>query len=192
MTQTTSPRKDEYMQDPQGRLVPISMIDTIDIERDRTVTEIFEDTKKIREQVNRFKERTNNRLNQFLTKSFRQHNVKFGGTKGNLTLTSYSGKYKIIKAINDYIDFNEKLQVAKQLIKVLVNDAFYVDKKGKINTNRILGLRRLNIKDGKWKKAMQAISDSIQIIDSKSYIRVYERMENGQYKYINLDPSSLS
>ena len=37
-------------------------------------------------------------------------------------------------------------------IKVLVNDSFYVDKTDKINTQRILGLRRLNIEDEKCRQ----------------------------------------
>lgn len=44
-----------------------------------------------------------------------------------------------------------------------------------INTQRVLGLRRLAIKDEKWQRAMQAISDSIRVSDSKQYVRIYQR-----------------
>ena len=37
-------------------------------------------------------------------------------TKGNVTLTSYDGKYKIQRAIAEYLHFDERLQVAKELI----------------------------------------------------------------------------
>ena len=71
-----------------------------------------------------------------------------------------------------------------------MNDAFYVGKSGKLNSNRILGLRRLNITDEKWKKAMDAISDSVQIVGSKEYIRIYRRNSKGEYDFVNLDLAS--
>ena len=49
------------------------------------------------------------------------------------------------------------------------------DKTGKINTKRVLSLRRLDIKDERWLRAMDAIGDSIQVAGSKSYIRIYKQ-----------------
>jgi hypothetical protein len=69
-------------------------------------------------------------------------------------------------------------------IKLLVEDAFYVDKRGNINTNRILGLRGLAITDPEWLEAMRAISDSAQVASSKTYLRFYERQRDGGYKQI--------
>ncbi|MDD7451222.1 MAG: DUF3164 family protein, partial [Treponema sp.] len=100
------------------------------------------------------------------------------------------------------------LQIAKELIdqciqdwatdsrneiKALIQDAFYVGKSGKLDKNRILGLRRLDIHDERWQKAMTAISDSIQIAGSREYIRIYERDPNNSDKYnlINLDIAAL-
>ncbi|MBY4641589.1 DUF3164 family protein, partial [Gluconacetobacter entanii] len=48
-------------------------------------------------------------------------------------------------------------------------------KEGKIRTDKILGLRRLNIEDEEWQRAMQAISDSIRIDTTKAYLRFHER-----------------
>jgi hypothetical protein len=104
------------------------------------------------------------------------------------------------------LQFNEKLQVAKALIdncikrwsdgsrpeiKTLVDDAFYVDKTGNINKDRVLGLRRLKIEDMEWQEAMQAIGDSIQVVSSKTYIRFYQRSESGAYNQIPLDVAAL-
>ena len=33
-----------------------------------------------------------------------------------MTLTSFDGRFKVMVAVNDTVQFNEKLQVAKQLI----------------------------------------------------------------------------
>jgi hypothetical protein len=105
-------------------------------------------------------------------------------------------------AVDENISFDERLQTAKNSIdecitrwsegsrdeiRALVADAFCVDKAGKINTGRILGLRRLNIQDTQWEEAMQAISDSIQSVGSKEHVRIYTRDENGKYKQVPLN-----
>ncbi|WP_146208560.1 DUF3164 family protein, partial [Haemophilus influenzae] len=66
--------------------------------------------------------------------------------------------------------------------------AFNVDKEGNLNTSRILGLRRVDIQDERWQNAMQAISESVQVVSSKAYVRLYERVgESDQYVPIALD-----
>jgi hypothetical protein len=73
-----------------------------------------------------------------------------------------------------------------------VNDAFQVDREGKISTGRVLGLRRLDIKDETWTRAMAAISDSMNVASTKPYVRFYERDERtGEYMSISLDVASL-
>jgi hypothetical protein len=77
-------------------------------------------------------------------------------------------------------------------IKALINEAFQVDKEGRINTNRILSLRRLPIKDDLWLKAMDAISASLQVVGSKEYFRLYKRDNNqGSWNPISLDIAAL-
>ena len=77
-------------------------------------------------------------------------------------------------------------------IKALVNHAFQTDKEGKINTGRVLGLRRLEIRDAKWQSAMQAIADSIQIASTKPYVRFYKRNDTtGEYESISLDVAAV-
>jgi hypothetical protein len=139
--------------------------------------------------------------------SLEQYGVKSGGKKGNITLTSYDGKYKLLRQMQDKITFGEQLMAAKSLIdecvhewaanasdniKALVNHAFQTDKEGKINTARVLSLRRLDIKDEKWQQAMQAIADSMQTASTKPYIRFYERNEATQeYVVISLDVAAI-
>ncbi|MCK9139459.1 DUF3164 family protein, partial [Haemophilus influenzae] len=73
-------------------------------------------------------------------------------------------------------------------LKALIERAFNVDKEGNLNTSRILGLRRVDIQDERWQNAMQAISESVQVVSSKAYVRLYERVgESDQYVPIALD-----
>ncbi len=143
---------------------------------------------------------------EFLELSAEQYNTKYGGKKGNVTLTSFDGHYKAMLTISEQITFDERLQVAKGLIDncihrwsegtrgemvVLVQNAFQVDKSGKINRENVLGLRRLKIDDDEWKQAMEAITDSVQVVSTKPHLRFYERGSNGKYKQISVDFSSL-
>ncbi|MEM8035440.1 DUF3164 family protein, partial [Morganella morganii] len=73
-------------------------------------------------------------------------------------------------------------------IMAIIEDAFKVDTVGNIRTKDILKLRRLNITDEKWLRAMTAISESIQTISSSRYIRIYKRSgTDGKYVQIPLD-----
>ena len=77
-------------------------------------------------------------------------------------------------------------------IKALVNHAFQTDKEGKINTGRVLGLRRLDIPDAKWQSAMQAIADSMQTASTKPSVRFYTRNDTtGEYQPISLDVAAV-
>lgn len=191
-----------FKQDSKGRLVPESTIKPIDIERDALVVRLIENVKVVQEQLQQFKALAFGDIAAFVDLSLEQYDVHLGGSKGNVTLYSFNGQFKIVRQIQDSIRFDERLQAAKILIdeciqswsadsndylKVLVNDAFQVDKEGKISTGRVLGLRRHSIDDPKWKEAMEAIADSIRVVDSKSYVRFYERDEDGKYQAISLD-----
>ena len=73
-----------------------------------------------------------------------------------------------------------------------MQSAFQTDKEGKINTGRVLALRRLDIRDEKWQKAMLAIGESLQVVGSKEYVRFYERIGNtDQYRPISLDVAAV-
>jgi hypothetical protein len=191
-----------YMKDAKGRMVPIDLVKPVDLARDQLVHEIVGRSLELSRILGDFKRHSLEDLRAFIELSAEQYGVKIGGRKGNVTLTSYDGEFRVLIAIDERITFDERLQAAKALIdecikswtvgargelKVLVDDAFAVDKQGKINTNRVLGLRRLEITDPTWLRAMDAISDSVMVTESKEYIRVYRRNERGEYDLVSLD-----
>lgn len=191
-----------FKQDSKGRLVPKNTIKQIDIVRDELVIDLFEQAKTAQEQLKKFKAMAFGEIAAFIDLSLMQYNVQIGGNKGNITLYSFDGKYKIVRQIQDSIRFDERVQAAKIIIdecvrswsaevndylKTLILDAFQVDKEGKISTGRVLGLRRLDIDDPKWLEAMDAIAESINIVDSKRYVRFFERDSEGKYQAISLD-----
>lgn len=196
-----------YRQRADGSLVPESMVSDIDKLRDQTIERMISAVKEQHANLARLKGSVFADVESFISISQEQYGVKAGGKKGNVTLTSYSGRYKVVRQVQERLAFDERLQAAKALIdecimdwsegsrdeiKVLVNDAFRVDQEGQINTGRVLGLRRLEIKDEKWQRAMTAISDSVRVDGSKPYIRFYEREEGSdEYVAIPLDFAAL-
>lgn len=195
-----------YVMNVKGHLVPQSSVKEIDKLRDDVVKKMVEKSKELNQVMRDTKEVMFSEFENFVAVSAQEYDTKIGGEKGNTSLFSYDGQYKVQLAVNDNIVFDERLQVAKSLIdeclnewtadsndniKALIGNAFQVDKEGKINTRRVLGLRSLKISDPKWLKAMEAISESIQVISSKEYIRVYERDEHGKYQQIPLDFSNV-
>jgi signal transduction protein with GAF and PtsI domain len=134
-----------------------------------------------------------------------RYEVTLGGKKGNVSISSYDGKYKVQRSVADRIQFTEEIEAAKALInqciarwsegandniRAIVDRAFSKDTKGQISA--VLDLMRLEIDDAEWKRAMEAIRDSIQTTGTAVYVRVYERIgDSDQYKAIPLDLAAV-
>lgn len=196
-----------YWQDASGNLIPESKVKDIDKLRHQVVTDLCHMAKQRRDGLAEFKAKAMQEVAALVATSMEQYGVKTGGEKGNVTLTSFDGKYRLVRQMQDRIVFGEQLMAAKALIdecvqewsegandniRALVNHAFQTDKEGKINTGRVLGLRRLDIRDAKWQQAMQAIADSMQTASTTPYVRFYERDEGtGEYRAISLDVAAV-
>lgn len=200
---------DGFMKDAKGNLIALENIKEIDLQRHQLVMEIIEKSKAVRDQLVKFKADIMGDIEAFCQLSFERYDAPVGGKKGNITLTSFDGRYKVVRQVQDVLAFDEGLQAAKALIdecvhewtdgananiRTLINDAFQVDKEGKISTSRVLGLRRHQMDDpsGKWEKAMQAIAESLRVDGTVPYIRVYERVgTEGKYEAISLDVAGV-
>jgi hypothetical protein len=200
---TTKEAPKGYWVDARGIMTPEEVVKAIDKERDSLVGEMVERAISINSVLSEFKLRAFADIQAFVDLSAEKYGAKKGGAKGNVTLFTFDGRFKIQRAMQDKLQFDERLQAAKTLIEecisgwtegvrpeihILISEAFSTDKEGNINTGRVLALRRYDIEDERWKNAMDAISEAIQVVGSKSYIRVYERVgDSGEYKPISLD-----
>ncbi|MEG3347579.1 DUF3164 family protein [Novacetimonas sp. GS1] len=192
-----------YMQDSAGRLVPRDKVKPQELMVNDLVEERFDKARTLRVDLKGFRDETFELIYTALALITEQYGTTYGGQKGNITLTSFDGRKRITIAMGDSISFGPELQAAKSLIdsclerwsegadanlKVIVTDAFEVGKEGKIRTDKILGLRRLNIEDEEWQRAMLAISDSIRIDATKAYIRFHERdRSEDDFRQVPLD-----
>lgn len=200
------PIPDGYWINARGSLDPIETIKPIDRARDELVRELITGARALSGDVARYKDKALADIAAFVQLSGEQYGVRVGGNKGNVQLVSYDGRYKVLRAVAEHLSFDERLQAAKELIeqcltewtqdarpelRAIVNRAFETDKAGNLNTNAVLALRRLEITDDRWQRAMQAIGESLQVVGSKSYIRLYERIgDSDKYQLISLDIAS--
>ncbi|EKD38163.1 MAG: hypothetical protein ACD_75C00843G0009 [uncultured bacterium] len=196
-----------YMENAQGHLVPVAAVKDIDKIRDELVKKIVASAREVKALLQVFKSAAFDEIEQFIELSASEYDTSLGGNKGNVTLMSFDGRYRVTRAVAEFFVFDERLQVAKELIdqclgewtassgpelKALVNDAFSVDRAGNVNAKRILSLRKFNIEDPRWMKAMAAINDSLTVAGSREYVRIYERVQDtDRWEQIPLDVAGV-
>jgi hypothetical protein len=192
-----------YMQDTKGNLVPQDKVKPEHKLEDELVRRLATSALALNKTLVAFKEAALNEAQALRDVVAQNYGAAIGGKKGNMTLKSYDGAFEMQVAVSDRLTFGPELHAAKELIDrcverwseglndnihALVNHAFQVNKEGRIDTGRVLGLRRLDIKDGEWQRAMEAISDAVRTDSSKTYIRFYQRdPETGVRTAIPLD-----
>jgi hypothetical protein len=191
------------MRNAKGALVPLALVKAQDLLQDETVRKVMHFARALNAQISRFKGHTFADLNAFQSLLEQEYGARAGGAKGNMTFLSYDGLMKVQVQIADRIDFGPELQIAKKLIdeclvewgaesheaiRALVNRVFAVEKEGQINRAELFSLRKLDINDGRWLRAMDAIDDAIRVVGTKSYVRFYERdSADGAWRPVTVD-----
>ena len=193
----------EYMADAKGALVPLGLIKPQYKLEDELVRKIMGYAIALSEQVSRFKEHTFDDLGSFEALLAQEYESTVGGAKGNKTLTTHDGLFKISVQVADNIVFGSELQIAKGLvdeclnewsqgsrdeIRAIVTRAFNTDKAGQINRSEIFMLLRLEITDPRWLRGMKAIRDAMRVEGSKTYVRCHRRDSvDGAWRAVTID-----
>ncbi len=195
-----------YKENALGDLVPLSRIKPIDLLRDELIMETIKKARVEQQRLAEFKLNAMNEISDFIDLSAEEYDVKHGGAKGNVTLTSFDGRYRLVRAKAEHRVFDERMQAGKakldevimrrgqgadELIIGLVNKAFKVNKQGHIDVNQVFSLRSLAENDPDWVNAIDAMADSVQVTGTSTYLRLYERTEHGAYKQIPLNIAAL-
>lgn len=194
---------DGYMRNSAGHLVPLEQVREQDKLRDDVVKSLVDDALSIQKRLSEFKQRALNDIADVIQIAADKYDVELGGKKGNVSLSSYDGQYKVQRTYAERISFTEELEAAKALIlncidrwsenananiRALVDRAFKTNRNGELKTAEVLGLLRLEINDDDWQQAMRALKDSISVSGSTVYVRVYKRTGNSNhYTQIPLD-----
>ncbi len=198
-----------FWKNKRGEFVHPDMVRADEKLKDELIDRLIKKVLEIREILKEFKKEAFGSVEDYFALLLQEYGIdaKAGSKRGNITLEDFAGLNKISIAISDSISFDEKLNIAKikidecleewtkdsgKELKTIVKEAFRVDKKGNLNTQRILELRRYDIEHPKWREAMEVINDSIEVVSSKRYIRFYNRKDVGDaYKQLSLDFSKI-
>lgn len=189
--------------DAQGRAIPVSVIRPEMLKQDAVVNKTLDRVLRLNKRIKEDKIKLYNDIQDYLEYFAKKSDLTW---KGNAAFTSFDGQFKIEIRFKECIEFGLELQLAKQKIdeclkdwsadsnanlRAIISEAFQVDKKGEIAKHRILALRKYNIKDAKWKEAMELIDKAIRVVSTKQYVSFYERDEYGEYKQIILNFTAL-
>lgn len=196
-----------YLTDSSGRLVHKSLVRDIDVLRTDLVNRLIDEAKRLQETMRAFRRLAYGDIEGFVALSAEQYKVTIGGKGGNITLMTFDGLRKVQVQVAKTLVFDERIKAAEALInqcleewtkgsrhelQALVQDAFRTDKAGELSTQRIITLRNIQIDDDRWRQAIAAINDSLQVAGSKSYVRFYERPDiEAKWQAISLDMASL-
>ena len=95
-----------------------------------------------------------------------------------------------LNLLNSYISAN--LTEANVLISELVKSAF-ANTKGMIDSGKVFQILRYEskIKNKSFQKACEIMKQAQSIDKTKLYMRIWEKQEDGQYRNINLNFSSI-
>lgn len=197
---------DWYLRDAKGSLVPIAAVKPVDLLIDELVRTEVAEARELSELLAAFKVRSFERVGALQALLAQQYDAKLGGKKGNITLPAYDGCAKVQVAVSDILELGPEIQMAKALIdecvrewsadsrveiRALVDRVFAVDKEGQISHSGLFMLLRVEIDDERWESAMKAIRDSMRVMGSRTYIRIYERpASDGAWRGISLDLAS--
>lgn len=195
-----------YLRDAKANLVPIGAIKATDLLMDELVHAMEVDALQLSAAIAAFKQRSFERIGEFQALLAQDFDTTIGGMKGNVTLSSFDGCAKVQIAVADRLELGPELQVAKTLIdeclvewsadshetvRAIVNRVFDVDKEGKISHAGLFMLLRVHSPDERWKRAMDAVRESMRVIGSKSYVRYYNRpVPTAAWRGIPLDMAS--
>jgi hypothetical protein len=178
--------------DHQGSLIRDEMVKPKDKLEDQMVRKMMKYARDLAAQMVRFKGHSTADVNTLDALVAEQYGyVKRGNKgKGNRTYMTYDGLMRVTVQVAEFMDFGPELQVAKGLvdeclnewsadsrpeIQTIVTQAFNTDQEGKVNRTEILKLLRLDIKDERWRRAMDAIRDAQRPRSAKEYIRFATR-----------------
>lgn len=211
---STSNQQDNVIKVPEGMrvnadgyFVPEASIREQDLLRDQIVMALVPEALSLSRDMAAYKAKALADISDLIEIAADRYGAKLGGKKGNVSLVSFDGRYKIQRTYREVVAFTEEIEAAKALIDsclirwsegadaniiALVSQAFRKNRNGEISVSEVLKLMRMEIDDEEWSRAMNALKDALKSNGTAVYIRVYERIgTTDQYKPISLDIASL-
>ena len=192
-----------YMQNSRGDLVREKNVKDIDKIVDQSVTTLAQQARELSMSLTKFKRLALDDIRELIKIAGEKYGASLGGDKGNITLYSYDGRYKVQRTFAARMTFNIEMKAAESLfdkyleaisasaendIRVLINATFRSSRGDKLRTAELLRLLSYDIQHPDWIKACEALKNSIMVDGATVYIRVYERVNDSEaYRIIPLN-----
>lgn len=202
----------QQWKDEKGNNVPAKYVPKFDKLKTYRANKLAKEAKQLQKRIIDFKQRFKEITDEVFEEFVKQYEIERTDHKGNFTFKTFDGRIKVEVDVNDLIRFeDEKIQAAHEKLKQfldnamgdeenflreLVNDAFETSN-GQLDARRVLHLTkyRKQIKGKKnsrlYNEAMDLLEEAITRPDSKKYMRIYEKDEDGQFQPIVLNFSAL-
>jgi len=204
MTQNS---KQQFWTDEKGIKIPYNRTSKLERAKERYCSSMLIHAKMLNRDLKAFKESVQKMCDEVYQIAIIDYKAS-GKTKGNFTFFNFDRTIKIEVSINERIVFddlmiasakeifdtfiNEVIDTKVDFIKELINDAFSTTKGG-LDSKKVLSLLkyRSKIKNTEFHRALDLIEQSISRPDSRTYFRVWEMNDKGEYKNIDLNFSSI-
>lgn len=196
-----------YLMNHKGDLVRVENIKEQDQLRDQLVNSLAPKAVEIHDALAAFKKLALQDIEDLVVIAGERYNVSLAGKKGNVTMRSFDGRYKIQRTYQERVGYTEEIEAAKALfdsfasrlaegadpnIKVIINNAFRTNRNGEISVSEVLRLMRYEIVDDEWDMAVKALRDAMVGLGKAVYLGVFERIgDTDQYRRIPLDIAAV-
>lgn len=197
-----------YLNTVSGNLRRVDQLPAKDTLIHEQVYRMIDFAKGLAAEIARFKAHTFADIDALDAMLAQEYGVTRKGAKGNRSFTSADGRYRVSIKINTPEVVGPELQQAKALIDeivlekgadadpvlaALVAQAFDVGKQGRVNTDMLRRLKKMEIDDPRWPNIQKAIGDAITDGVSKAYITFHQWRGGaaGGWKMVPLDMAAV-
>ena len=189
----------------KGEVVPEKYVSGYDKKKEKILKMILKEAELASEKLTVLKKIMFSKGDALNDLMYTEHRMDKPETKGNYTAYTFDKSIRLTMKIADIVEFDERVKLAQEKINEflksksegadsdlmeLVNSAFKTTK-GRLDKNRVLGLFSLKITNKIWLEAMELIKLSISTNHTRRYASIAVRDENGDYKDIQLNITSI-
>ncbi len=194
--------------DETGMSIPVGRITPVERVMERHAWTTLTRAKQINKHLTEFKDTIRRLSSEVYDKFMEAKGIDPATTKGNFTWFNFDRSIRIEVAISERILFDDLTIKAAQeclneflkeaisskynFVKELVTDAFATSR-GKLDAKKVMGLLKYRERIGhpKFDEAAALIEQSVRRPDQKTYFRVWEKDENGEYQAVELNFSNV-
>ncbi|MBA4196553.1 MAG: hypothetical protein C0459_03265 [Chitinophaga sp.] len=205
--------KQQSWVDATGITVPLKFVPAMDKKKEILAGNIYKKALAVEKILQELYELMNEATTEIRMMIKAEHDLKGKSVKdkkreSSITWFSFNKSLKIEADMHDIVKWNPTLMAeAHELLKDFLGKSLNADKefigelvmeafsnsKGVIDSKMIFKLLKYEnkLKNAKYSKACQLMREAQDIDKTKMYQRVWEKMEDGSYRNINLNFSSL-